>query len=203
MLRTGGLTSPPMSGVLLCGGESSRMGFDKALLEMDGRMIVEVLAERLGDVCDEVLLATGQPGRLGWMDYPEVADAVAYAGPLAGLVAAFTEAKHEMLAVIAVDMPAANPVLLRYLADRVMDFDAALPEGSRGPEPLHAVYGRSALPALERGLHGRDRSMRGVVADLRVNVCPSRELLQAGFGTSFAANVNDPDDLWMLRHEVG
>jgi len=101
--------------------------------------------------------------------------------------------------VVAVDMPAANPLLLRYLADRVEDFDAAVPEGPRGLEPLHAVYARSALPVLERALHSRRRSMHAVLDEVKVRVAGTSELLRAGFGTSFAANVNDPDDLWMLR----
>ena len=175
------------------------MGMDKALLEIEGRLLVEVLAERLAEVCDEVLLATGEAGRLGRLSYPEVDDAVAYAGPLAGLVAAFGATGHDLLAVVAVDMPAANPTLLRYLADRVGDEDVAAPEGPRGLEPLHAVYSRRALPALTTALHSRRRSMHGVLEQLRVRVCGEGELLRAGFGTSFAANVNEPDDLWMLR----
>ena len=188
-----------MAGVVLCGGESSRMGYDKALLEIEGRVLVEVLAERLAEVCDPVVLATGAAGRLGWMDYPEVDDAVAYAGPLAGVVAAFGAIDHDVLAVVAVDMPAANPILLRYLADRVDNFDAVVPESPRGVEPLHAIYTRRALPALTRALHSRRRSMHGVLEELTVRVCGEKELLRAGFGTSFAANVNEPDDLWMLR----
>lgn len=188
-----------MAGVVLCGGESSRMGFDKALLEMDGRLLVEVLADRLAEICGDVILATGDRGRLGRLDYPEVDDAVAYAGPLAGLVAAFAATEHDLLAVIAVDMPAANPMLLRYLGDRASGFDAVVPQSARGLEPLHAVYSRSALPALELALHSRRRSMQGVLDQLAVRVCDQGELQRAGFGAAFAANVNDPDDLWMLR----
>lgn len=199
MLGAEGQPSLPMAGVVLCGGESSRMGFDKALLEIEGRLIVEVLAERLAEVCDEVLLATGDAGRLGSLDYPEVDDAVPYAGPLGGVVAAFAATGHDLLAVVAVDMPAANPVLLRYLGDRIQGFDAVVPHGPRGVEPLHAVYSRRALPVLERALHSRRRSMKGVLEQLAVRVCGEAELLRAGFGTSFAANVNEPDDLWMLR----
>ena len=188
-----------MAGVVLCGGESSRMGFDKALLELEGRLILEVLADRLAEVCDGVILATGDPGRLGWLDHPEVEDAVAYGGPLAGIVAAFAATPHDLLAVVAVDMPAANPGLLRYLGDRAAGVDAVVPRGNRGIEPLHAVYARSALPGLERALHSRRRSMHGVLEQLATRVCDERELLRAGFGTAFAANINDPADLWMLR----
>ena len=191
--------SLPMAGAVLCGGESSRMGFDKAFLELDGRALVEVLAERLAEVCDPVILASGFRGRFGGTAYPEVEDSVPYAGPLAGIVAALAASPHPLLAVVAVDMPAANPVLLRYLADRVDAHHVAVPDGPRGPEPAHAVYSRAALPILEHRLHSRNLSLRGALDDLDVLVVPEAELLRAGFGTSFAANVNEPDDLWMLE----
>lgn len=175
------------------------MGFEKSLLEVDGRPLVLALAERLGEVCGTVLLATGYPGRLGYLGYQEVEDAVEYAGPLAGIVAALEASPSELLAVVAVDMPAANPILLRYLGDRLDQHQACVPEGPRGLEPAHAVYSRMALPELTRRLHSRRLSLRGAVEALELRVVGQPELLRAGFGTSFAANVNEPDDLWMLR----
>jgi molybdopterin-guanine dinucleotide biosynthesis protein A len=188
-----------MAGVVLCGGESSRMGCEKALLEVDGRPLVLALAERLGEICGTVLLASGYPGRLGDLGYEEVEDALQYAGPLAGIVAALEASPHELLAVVAVDMPAANPMLLRYLADRLDEHQACVPEGPWGLEPAHAVYSRDALPELTERLHSRRRSLLGALQALDLRVVGEPELLRAGFGISFAANVNEPDDLWMLR----
>jgi molybdopterin-guanine dinucleotide biosynthesis protein A len=188
-----------MSGVVLCGGDSSRMGFDKALLEVDGRPLAAVLADRLAEVCDAVVLAPGWTGRFGDLGYPEVEDEVPYAGPLGGIVAGLDATDDELLAVVAVDMPAANPVLLRYLADRIEGHAVAVPSGPRGPEPAHAVYSRTALPVLRRRLHSRRRSLHGALAELTVLVVDEQALMRAGFGISFAANLNEPDDLWMLR----
>ncbi|HEV1997469.1 MAG TPA: molybdenum cofactor guanylyltransferase [Candidatus Dormibacteraeota bacterium] len=200
MFRAGSSASLPMTGLVLCGGESSRMGFDKALLEVDGRPLAAVLADRLAEVCDSVMLASGWRGRFGDMGYEEVEDDVPYAGPLAGIVAGLDASDNELMAVVAVDMPAANPVMLRYLADRTGEYAAVVPAGPRGPEPAHAVYSRRALPVLRRRLHSRRRSLHGALAELDIQVVGEAELMRAGFGTSFAANLNEPDDLWMLRH---
>ena len=188
-----------MAGLVLCGGESSRMGFDKALLEIDGRPLAAVLADRLAEVCDNVMLASGWRGRIGDLGYVEVEDEVQYAGPLAGIVAGLSAAEDELMAVVAVDMPAANALLLRYLADGIGHHDAIVPAGPRGPEPAHAVYSRRALPVLARRLHSRRRSLQGALAELEVRLVDESELSRAGFGLSFAANLNEPDDLWMLR----
>ena len=199
MSHAGSSPSLPMAGLVLCGGESSRMGFDKALLEIDGRPLAVVLADRLAEVCAPVLLASGWPGRFGDLGYAEVDDEVLYAGPLAGIVAGLRASDQELLAVVAVDMPAANPILLRYLADRIENQEAVVPAGPRGLEPAHAVYSRRALPVLSRRLHSRRRSLHGALSELDVRVVGEAELSRAGFGTSFAANLNEPDDLWMLR----
>ena len=74
-----------------------------------------------------------------------------------------------------------------------------VPAGPRGPEPAHAVYSRRALPVLRSRLHSRRRSLHGALSELTVLVLDGAELTRAGFGLSFAANLNEPDDLWMLR----
>src|SRR5207244_11617708 len=67
-------SSPPMSGLVVCGGESARMGFEKALIEVGGEPLVLRVARRLARVADPVLLATGSPGRLEPPGYPDCAD---------------------------------------------------------------------------------------------------------------------------------
>jgi len=76
-----------MAGLVLCGGESRRMGRDKALLVLDGETLVLRVARTLAEVADQVLLAPGTVGRLGVTGYPEVADDPVGAGPLAGMAA--------------------------------------------------------------------------------------------------------------------
>ena len=168
------------------------MGSEKALLDFEGEPLVLRVARRLATVCDPVLLATGTVGRLGDLGYAEVADVIAGAGPLAGLAAALEASPHEALAVAAVDMPDVSPDLFLLLAGLRDDEDAVVPVSDRGPEPLHAVYAHAALPAIASYLAAGDRSVRGLLAKLRVREVNRADWQVADPSGAFATNLNRP-----------
>ncbi|HEX9411112.1 MAG TPA: molybdenum cofactor guanylyltransferase [Actinomycetota bacterium] len=191
-------TSPSMSGLVLCGGESARMGSEKALIEVGGEPLFLRVARRLARVADPVLLATGRPGRLGALGYSEVADERPRAGPLAGLAGGLAASPHELMAAVAVDMPLLSGDLLVLLATLHEDEDAVVPISAHGPEPLHALYARRALPALRAALDEGTLSMRVVLKGLRVREVPEAEWLAADPTGRFALNVNRAEDLAAL-----
>ena len=184
-----------LSGILLAGGASTRMGTDKALLAVGGLALATRVARLLAEACDEVIVASGDGERLGWLGLLQVADSVPSAGPLAGIVAGLERARHPLAAVVAIDMPFASPALLRLLAARWGGEDAVVPVTGRGPEPLHAVYATAAAPALRRRLAGPDRSLRGALAALRVRTVGRDEWAAVDPDEAFAVNLNRPEDL--------
>jgi len=191
-------TDLQLAGVVLCGGGSARMGSAKAMIEVGGRPLVMRVAERLSAAADPVFLATGTPGRFGHWGFPEVADQVAGAGPLAGVAAGLEASPHPLVAAVAVDMPFASPEVFRLLATLLGDHDAAVPESSGGLEPLHAVYGRWALPLLREALQDGRLGMRSVLARLRTRVVGPKEWSGADPTGRFALNLNTPADLSLL-----
>jgi len=191
----------PMAGVVLCGGRGTRMGREKASIEIGGVTLLQRALARLSRVCDPVLVASGDLV-VDTGGHRSVADALPGSGPLGGVVGALREASHPLLAVVAVDLPWLDPGLLEMLAGRIGDADAALCETARGVEPLHAVYARTALSAAEAAVRGGDRSLRGLIATLRTVLVTEAEWSGAGFAGAFARNVNTPDDLEEVRREL-
>ena len=131
------------------------MGRDKALIEVGGKPLVAVVAERLAQCAEPVMLASGRPGRFGDLPYEEIADASPSRGPISGLVAALSASPSDLLALAAVDMPFVSADVFRLLVGLRADEDAVVPVTREGRQPLHALYHRSALSmlsdALERG----------------------------------------------------
>lgn len=170
------------------------MRADKASVRFGGTTLLERALARLGEVCDPVLIA---PGEVDIMvaGHRSVVDAVPGAGPLGGIVAALRASPHRLLAVVAVDLPWLDPLLIRLLADRIGDHDAAVCETESGMQPLHAVYAASVLPAAETALAGRDRSVRHLLAEARTVRIAERDWRAAGVADGFARNVNTPEDL--------
>lgn len=193
----------PLAGVVLCGGRSARMRADKALLEVEGRPLVLRVAARVARVADPVILAIGTRGRLGSLGYLEVADERPGDGPLAGLVAGLAASPHELVAAVGVDMPFVSPELLSFLAALHQDEDAVVPISAGGPEPLHAVYARSALPALRQGLGEGVLSLRLLLKRLRVREIGESQCRRVDPSGRFALNINRPEDLAGLSRDYG
>lgn len=189
-------TLPPrLTGLLLAGGRSTRMGTDKATLLVDGMSLAERAALALRACCDRVLVASGDGHRLAHLGLPQVADAVPGAGPLGGLVAGLEAAGTPLVAVAAVDHPNVSAEVLRALAT-VWDGQAAVVPEVRGRlQPLHAVWARASAPALAARLGRGERTVTLAAEALGALVVGADVWGPIDPEARFARNVNTPEDL--------
>lgn len=159
-----------MSGVVLAGGTSRRMGTDKATLELHGETLLARAARVLHDAgAAPVVVASGTAGRFGALPWAEIGDgAHAGAGPLAGILAAVRATTAPVVAVLAVDLPHASPDLLRWLARNWRPGDAAIipVDADERAQPLHALVAASpaTAAAIERHLVAGERRVQRVLA---------------------------------------
>ena len=173
-----------VTGAVLCGGASRRMGRDKALLELDGRTLIERSLEALSGVAASSLVACGPEPRYAQLGLPLALDGVPDGGPLAGLCAALEETRTPWLCVLACDMPRASADVLRALLARAhdQDLDGCLLRTPSGVEPLFGVYRSSCLEAVRAALARGERRMisfHGLELSgrrLRVGTLDAREL---------------------------
>ena len=170
---------PGVTGVILAGGPSTRMGSDKALLPYQGGRFIEAIHRRMEELFDEVIVATGETGRYDFLPCRRVTDLYPGMGALAGIHAALRASGSEKIFVVACDMPHLAPDLIRHLCSLAEEADVVVPEGegglraaSRGvPEGRPPRRGRCAAGrAVPRGLLLRPgarspRSPRGGGAD--------------------------------------
>lgn len=172
------------------------MGSDKAMLirTPGDPPLYRQVAECLGRVASPVMLAPGVAGRLGATGYQEVDDAVAGGGPLAGLVAALEASPSALLAVVAVDMPSVSPAVIGLLAGLCGEHHAAVPLVDAAPEPLHAVYARTALPVLADRLRAGELGLRAALRSLDLRWVDRDEWGMADPEGAFARNLNSIDD---------
>src|ERR671916_2240113 len=89
-----------LSGLVLAGGRSRRMGADKAILHVDCERLIDRTVRILQSCCAEVLVASGDGRRLSGLEVSQIADAMADTGPLGGLVAGLQVAAHDLVAVV-------------------------------------------------------------------------------------------------------
>ncbi|MEZ4367642.1 MAG: molybdenum cofactor guanylyltransferase [Kofleriaceae bacterium] len=157
-----------VTAVILAGGRATRHGgATKPLLEVEGTTILARLEAALAGEVADVWVSVAAP--VAWTSRRQVVDAVAGAGPLAGVAAALAACPTPWLLVIGGDMPYVAPALLAALRAHARDdLDAVAPRVGGHPEPLLALYGRACAPvAAARLSTGRGR-VAGVLDDVRV-----------------------------------
>ena len=164
--------------LILAGGDSRRMGSDKASLQLGGQTLLQRVAAVLQPLFPQVVVSVRQlrPD----IELAQVCDVPEAAGPLAGLAAGLACADTPWVFAVACDMPFLTESVILQLARRRADFQAVVPVVQGHPQPLAAFYAASCLPAIRANLAGGARhSMRAVLERLRVCYVPEAELLAA------------------------
>jgi molybdopterin-guanine dinucleotide biosynthesis protein A len=185
-----------LTALLLAGGQSTRMGRDKAGVCIDGTPLWQRQLDTLLALEPAELLISGRAdGPYAGCGVPVAVDELEGRGPLGGIVTALRQMKGEWLLVLAIDLPAMSSAFLSGLigqADR--EGRGIVPETCDGMEPVAAIYPRTVLPIAEQCLFGEEHSMR----------CFVRRAVDAGLvivqrvrddNRPLFRNVNTPEDL--------
>jgi molybdopterin-guanine dinucleotide biosynthesis protein A len=192
--------APLEAGVVLCGGASRRMGFDKAGVVLGGETLLARAVGVLDALAPRVLLACGREPRYAELGRELVLDRRPDGGPLAGLEAALellAASGGGWLGVLACDMPRAEPELLALCAarGRERDLDAVFFEDEAGLEPLLGVVHTRALPAVRAALERGERRCIAFHPDVRVAALRASELPLHLRSRGVARNLNTPAEL--------
>jgi molybdopterin-guanine dinucleotide biosynthesis protein A len=185
-----------VTGVILAGGSSRRMGRDKGSLPIDGRASLQRVAEAVSGVCAELVIASGPNPRLSLPGLRPiwVPDPPGTSGPLAGIVAGLQAASNQAVLVVACDMPLLRPEVLVDLLDLAHDCDAVIPRLAGTPQPLHAAYSRDCLSTARALLSLGARSLGELLARLRVRYVDDRHYRGLDPEGLSWFNMNTPDD---------
>src|SRR5262245_39608442 len=194
------LAMPRVSGVILAGGKSRRMGGSpKALLPFGGRPLIEHIAETLRSVLPDCLVVTNTPELYESLGLPMVGDVFPEGGSLGGIYSGLRAAPGEAAVCVACDMPFLAAGLVGYLASRAGEADVVIPDAAGELQTLHAVYGRACLPAMEQRLLAGQLRISGFFADVRVLRIPDEIVARFAEPQIVFMNLNTPGDLARAR----
>lgn len=186
-------------GIVLAGGQSRRMGRDKALESFDGQPLLRRALDRVSGVTDEIIVVAADEPRaaaLPLLDDTRVAlDLYPGLGSLGGIFSGLSAARHRYGLVVGCDMPFLNPDLMRHLLSLREGFDVVAPVIDGRPEPVHAVYSRVCLPHIENRLKAGELKITGFYGQVRVRYVPEEEVIRFDPDLLSFFNVNSPADL--------
>lgn len=180
---------------VLAGGQSKRMGRDKAFLEVGGQPVIERVLSRVKGLTDDLFISANSFQKFTRFGLPIVADIYPDKAALGGLYSVIHAARHPHVLVVACDMPFLHAGLLQYLIDLAPTAEVVAPLiNPPQPETLHAVYSKACLPAIERRLLANQLRVIGFFADVSVRYVERNEVAQ--FDPHFYSflNMNTPEE---------
>ncbi len=184
-----------ITGVILAGGRSRRMGRDKATLSFDGTTLFDRTLQIFEDLFHDNLIAGDRPD-LEKPHIPALADR--YPGSaLGGLYTGLEAAQTPYIFVAACDMPFIDPAIIRLIAERRRSFDAVIPRTGQGLEPLFGIYGKRCLEPIKQQLEEGNFRVFDFYDQVKIRYLEEDELPPDWQRT--LANVNTPEELDALN----
>ncbi len=190
-----------IAGFILAGGESSRMGVDKGLLEIAGVPMIVRAARLVESVTGGPSVVVGTPEKYQGLGLRAIADDWPGCGPLGGIATALRASEADWNLIVACDLPYLTRAWLEYLLQRARDSDAEAvvpmnltPANQRGAEPLCAMYHKGCEPSIRRALEQGVRKVTGGLAELRVEMIEPAKWKGFDSDGLLFKNVNAPAD---------
>jgi len=190
--------SNSLTGILLAGGNSSRMGREKGGIEVRGRTLFRTALGTLEKSCDKVMISTCSK-LPGLERYRQVCDEIRGIGPMGGLYSCLRQSDSELNLVFSNDMPMVTPDLLKALVKEADGADLVIPSlGDRPPEPLCALYRKGVAERLHELIVGGTYAVHELFPLVRT------KFLRIGpempfYHPDLFLNVNRPADLQRYR----
>ena len=169
------------------------MGRDKAFLHLAGKPLVQIVVERISQVCAEVIIVADEITSYAGLGVPVVEDRFRGVGVLGGLHAGLAAASHGLTLAVGCDMPFLRPDLLRAFAVWVEGYDVALLEDGGHVEPLHGAYRRTCLSPIEAAIRAGERRIVSFFPHVRVRRVAPREIIPIDPDMESFRNLNTPD----------
>jgi molybdopterin-guanine dinucleotide biosynthesis protein A len=188
-------TDRAMTGAILAGGGSSRMGTDKALLEFGGERIIERLLRTIRPLFPEIMIVANDTDAYAELGVPIWPDRIPGKGALGGIYTAVSHSTSPQTFCIACDMPFANPTVIAYLRDVAPGYDVVVPRAPDGYQPLHAVYSKTCLPHMAAMIRADRLKIDRLFPAVRLRTVEEKELRPMDPSLLCFVNVNTREEL--------
>jgi len=174
-----------VTGFVLAGGKSTRMGRDKALLDWNGHTLLDHMADLLCGITEQVQVVGRDP----------LPDRLPGRGPLSGIATALEVTSTDANLIIAVDLPHLTKDFLKYLRSRLENSSYPLVACKIGSAfPLCLGVWRPMLPEIHRRLSAGQFSVSGLIESGNSAVISEKDLQKSGFDAKIFVNINTPED---------
>ncbi|MFL0246639.1 molybdenum cofactor guanylyltransferase [Candidatus Clostridium stratigraminis] len=186
---------------ILCGGKSSRMGFDKCEVKVNGKLLIEIISEQLSKVFENVILISNDKNKFKNIRNEVVVDIIPNSGPLGGIYTALNHAESKYVFVTACDMPVINLDYIKYMMDllKKQSFNGVASYNSGLIEPLYAFYSKEIIPVFEKELKNNNFKLFQVIKKCNMHYVKEEKARKYSKNMNIFTNLNYKSDLEFLE----
>lgn len=185
-----------ITGIILAGGKNSRMGTNKAFLEIDGTRLMDHILSVYREIFSETIIVTNDPlTYTKFRDTIVVTDIYKGKGSLGGIYTGLFYASNDYSFIAACDMPSLNKDFIRFMIGLIDHQDIIVPELPEGFQALHAIYSRRCLPAIKKMILSDKLKIAGLFKDMRSLKITDEKIQPFNTDGRLFQNINTPDDL--------
>ena len=157
-----------ITGIILCGGKSTRMQSNKALIRMGELTVIEIMVTKLKTVFSDVIISANNKNDYSFLNPHVIQDVFIDKGPLSGVHAAIKSSVTEKNFIISCDMPLITEQMIEFIANYKSNKEITLPEVNGKVQQLCGVYSKSVVSEIENifTLSETDKNIKGSIFDL-------------------------------------
>lgn len=186
-----------ITGIVLAGGRSSRMGSDKGLLKLNDKLFIEHIMLAMKPLVDSIIIVSNN-NTYDQFGYERIIDEVKDAGPLAGLYSGLSHSKTRYNLVLSCDIPLIQTEVLKTLIDTdYKNYDVVQIQSENKTMPLIALYNKECMDKCLKLLHDGERRLRVAVGQLNTKTVSIQPRWQ-----EYVKNINTKDDLNEITNAV-
>lgn len=184
----------PVTGLILSGGKSKRMGRPKAFLPYEGSTVIGHIVREIKDLFNEVFIVANEVESFEDLGVDVVKDILPHRGPLGGILSGLMTSSNHYAFVMACDMPLIDKRLVRELVSRRQDNDVVVLSHPQGIEPLFGVYSKNCIKPLEESLFAGNLSVQDFLSGLKAGIYEWMPERQDAEALPPFFNINTPQD---------
>ena len=183
-----------MNAAILVGGKSSRMGSNKAFLELKGKTFIELQIDLLREIFNDIFISANTSSEYEYLNLSIFKDVYPGKGPLGGIYTSLINSSSLHTFMLACDMPFIGPELINHLKDLTKEYDVVIPKSEKGLEPLHAFYSKKCIDPIKRSLEEDNLRITSFFPHVNVKIVELDNLNLSDSFKNSIKNLNTRDD---------
>lgn len=183
--------------IILAGGKSSRMGFDKQFLKVNERRLMDSLINKLKKHFVEIIIVTNKPESYIGLSHRITKDILIDKGPLGGIHAGLRISCSKYAFVVACDMPNINMDYINYMKETLMDYNTqgCVTKFGDWIEPFSSFYSIDIVDDIESYLKTHKRSINDLIKNLDITYIEEMDARRFSTNWDMFLNLNTKEDL--------